>query len=684
MGLEEIAIHDDSASNIRTFPKVSQRQLKVPLSQIINKINRLHFKEETLLFNLKHKKHGHTISMYAKPQPCMDSELECLWTEVDEGNNQRLQAYDLCNFTMTDGQRIIQVIPTPISVNGHQITVKLPEEGYETHSRAIKRHQCPEIKANMVANSAIYQGRLVDFNAFYLRVALHTTPPQTFDWINSNIPMNLTLSDGAKIVYIGDCSVVRHTSDREHREYVLKPSRNQFPRYSAKENRSARRELLPNLNVAFKHPVTKKTMSLKMVDLSGSGFALLEPYEEATLLPGMILQDVGIHLTSRTKLMCTAQVIHRSQLPDSQWVKIGLALLDIDPLEHMELVSLLQQANNPDTYVSNQVDTDALWDFFFETGFIYPQKYASMVGHEDEFKETYAKLYTQQPEIARHFIHMEHNKILGHFGMLRLYNKTWCLHHHAALSGQRKSGLIVLERLSEFINDTHRIDSANNHYTAGFYRSSNKFPAKYFGGMTKYLDNPKASSIDDFAYLNFEASPIDEQWDKGNRWELTETRKGDLVDLCGYYEKVSGGLLLDALDLTPESQSPERLSEAFSKSGLKREIHHMSIKKNGELKAVLAINRADIGLNFSELPNTTQMFVVDGSGLNQNDFKSLLSLAAAKYNLKKFPVMVYPTEFMTNSNIMFEKTYSCNILNSLYWDDYMRYMLRFMKKARVK
>jgi len=445
-----------------------------------------------------------------------------------------------------------------------------------------------------------------------------------------------------------------------------------------------RRELLPNLNVAFTHPVTRKTMSLKMIDLSGSGFALMEPYEEATLLPGMILQEVGIHLTSRSKLMCTAQVIHRTHLPDSNQVKIGLALLDIDPLEHMELVSLLQQARDPDTYVSNHVDPEALWDFFFETGFIYPQKYASMVDRKDESKETYAKLYTQRPEIAQHFIHMEHNKILGHFGLLRLYNKTWCLHHHAALSGQRKSGLIVLERLSEFINDTHLIDSANNHYTAGFYRSSNKFPARYFGGMTKYLDNPKASSIDDFAYLNFEPVTPGEGWDTEGRWELTATRKGDLEDLCGYYEKVSGGLLLDALDMTPKDLGSNSLSEAFSKSGFKRETHHLSIKKNGELKAVLAINQADIGLNFSELPNTTQMFIVDGSGFKQQDFKFLLSQVADKFNMKKFPVMVYPTEFMTNNNIPFEKTYCCNILNSQYWDDYMRYMLRFMKKAKVK
>jgi len=683
MGLEVIANQDNPANKVRPFPIALQRKQRVSLSQLINKFNRLNFKDEPVLFNLKHRIHGHTVSMYAHPHPCMDAELECSWLDVEEGNDQRLRAFDLTSLVMTDGQRIIQIEPSLLSIDARQITVRLPEESFEAHSRQIKRHPCQDIKANIVVNSAMYQGQLLDFNAFYFRVALQAKPPQTFDWINGNIPINLTLADNSRIVYVGDCSVIRQTTGRSSREFVLKPSRNQYPRFRAREFRSDRLKLLPNLNVALTHPITQKTMSLKVVDLSGSGFALIEPYEGATLLPGMILNDVGIHLTSRSKLGCTAQVIHRTHLPDDKLVKIGLALLDIDPLEHMELVSLLQQSKNPDTYVSNQVDIDDLWDFFFETGFIYPQKYASLVNDKEKFKKTYTKLYTQLPNIARHFIHMEHNRILSHFAMLRLYEKTWCLHHHAAISGERKSGLIVLDRLCDFINDTHSIDSANTQYTIGFYRTTNKFPVKFYGGATEHLNNPKACSIDDFAYLNFEAIPVDDV-DTSGRWDLSVTNKGDLEDLRGFYEKSSGGLLLDAFDLTPESMGINTISDEYAKSGFQREVHHMSIRKNGELKAVLAVNRTDVGLNFSDLTNALQIFVMDGNGFNQQDFNTILSQVAARFNMKGFPVMVYPTGFMTVKNIPFEKTYRCNVISSHFWDDYMRYLRNFLKRAKVR
>ncbi len=683
MGLEVIANQDNPANKIRPFPIAPQRKQRVSLSQLINKFNLLNFKEEPVLFNLKHKIHGHTISMYAYPQPCMDAELECTWLEVVKDNDQRLRAFDLTSLVMTDGQRSLQIEPSLLSISGRQITVRLPEESFEAHSRGIKRHQCQGINASIVVNSARYQGQLLDFNAFYFRVALRADSPQTFDWINGNIPINLTLADNSRIIYVGDCNVIRHTTGRTDREFVLEPSRNQYPRFRAREFRSDRHELLPNLNVAFTHSITQKTMSLKVVDLSGSGFALVEPYEGSTLLPGMILEDVGIHLTSRSKLMCTAQVIHRTLLPEGKLVKIGLALLDIDPLEHMELVSLLQQAKNPDTYVSHQVDIDALWDFFFETGFIYPQKYASLVNNKEKFKKTYTKLYAQQPNIARHFIHMEHSRILSHFAMLRLYEKTWCLHHHAAVSGERKSGLIVLDRLCDFINDTHPIDSANTQYTTGFYRTNNKFPVKFYGGATEYLNNPKACSIDDFAYLNFEAVQV-EGADTSESWELSATNKGDFEDLRGFYEKSSGGLLLEAFDLTPESMGINTISEEYAKSGFQREVHHVSIRRHGELKAVLAINRTDVGLNFSDLTNALQVFVVDDSGFKHQDFKTMLSQVAAKFSLKEFPVMVYPTGFMTDKNIPFEKTYRCNVISSHFWDDYMRYLRNFLKRAKVR
>jgi hypothetical protein len=681
---EDTVILEQAGQNkgLLPFPRMEPR--KVDLSLLINRLNCLNFRGEPVLFQLRHRRHDNIIVKSAIPQPCRGDELECLWLDGDEADGGRLRSYDVVSLAINDGQRLTQVQPELISMDGLRVSVRLPQVCCEAQSRAIKRFRCSGINVSVVCNSAIYRGQLVDFNAFCFRVALRAIPPQTFDWVGSQIPLTITLSNGdGEVIYVGDCRIVRQGSGEETRDYVLEPTRSMCPRYKAKEFRSERQEFLPKLNVVFVHPITQKMMNLKMVDLSGTGFSLTEHHEEATLLPGMVLRDVGIQLTNRSKLICTAQVIHRTLKKSTPMVHVGLAILDINTQQHMELVSMLQQAKDPDTYVSAQVDPEVLWDLFFETGFIYPEKYVTLAENKDAFKENYTRLYTDHPTIARHFVHMEYGRVLGHFSMLRLFEKTWFNHHHAAVHHQRKSGLLVLDRMSEYINDTHTMFSSHIRYNGGFYRADNRFPVKFFGGFAEKMKNPKACHVDNFGYLSYEAGPIHDDWGSDGSLELVKARSVDLEDLQGYYDKVSGGLLLDAFDLTPEALSCNTLDEEYRKAGFRREIQRLAVKKNGELKAVVLVNRTDIGLNFSELTNATKVFVVDSGGFKKNDFKVIMALVAMKYNLERFPLLVYPVTYLDTARITYEKVYSCNIMSLRYWDEYMRYMREFMKKAKV-
>ena len=39
------------------------------------------------------------------------------------------------------------------------------------------------------------------------------------------------------------------------------------------------------------------------------------------------------------------------------------------------------------SYISTEVDMDALWEFFFDTGFIYPKKYKLLQDRPGRFQE---------------------------------------------------------------------------------------------------------------------------------------------------------------------------------------------------------------------------------------------------------------------------------------------------------
>jgi hypothetical protein len=438
---------------------------------------------------------------------------------------------------------------------------------------------------------------------------------------------------------------------------------------------------MPNPTLVFKHPLSGRTVTLKVIELSGTGCSVMEPANNSVLLPGLVLPEVWLHFSGRIKLPFRAQIIHR--LDKGNAVLSGVAILDIDIQDHLDLVAMLYSARDPDTIVSGRVDLDDLWDFFFETGFIYPSKYSLVAENKEQFKATYVKLYEESPTIARHFVHMDLGKIQGHFAMLRLYEKTWVNHHHAALHNSNKAGLIVMGRMTEFINDVYSLRANNFLYSAGYYRCDNKFPVRFFGGFVEKMNNPQVSSADIFELITHEAHALRDDWEADGRWQLARTTVADLVELNGYYNKVSGGLTLSATDMQPEDLVGGTLSAEYSKFGFRRELHRLSVRKDGMLKAIVAVNLAETGLNLSELSNITQIYLVDNYGFTRKDFELLLSLIALKFGLSRIPVMVFGKGTLERIGIGVEKTYHLMVVNISCWDEYMRYTQEFLKKAKL-
>ena len=48
----------------------------------------------------------------------------------------------------------------------------------------------------------------------------------------------------------------------------------------------------------------------------------------------------------------------------------------LDIQDQVKQVALLDQAKDKNSYICNNVNLDELWNFFFDTGFIDPDKYA--------------------------------------------------------------------------------------------------------------------------------------------------------------------------------------------------------------------------------------------------------------------------------------------------------------------
>ena len=656
----------------------------IPRSRLINKLNHLNFVNGTLQVNFRHPLYDEISSVPAKPLPCAGSQLDCLWPAGI--NTQIFQTHHFEDLILSKNQQLIKITPEIVQIDHQGLRVNLPDAAEEISDRRVQRHACDGIGARLIQNRTVFSGKLVDFNAEAFKISLTIEPPHSFDSIDPLRPATVILTSRKRTLYSGELRVIRSTRGLRRRHYVLSPLSEEIQRYRKTEYRSPRLQLTPSPNLVFVHPLTGSRVDLKICDLSGSGFSVEEDPSHALLLPGLILPEAELNFAGSLKIRCSAQVVFRKTPPDGATpagnVRCGLTLLDISPQDHVTLLGLLHQVRDERAYICNAVDLGALWDFFFETGFIYPGKYAFIEQNKEQIQNTYRRLYSQSPDIARHFIYQDKGVILGHMAMVRFYEEAWLIHHHAARrSAVKKAGLVVLDQIGRFSYDAYRLFSMHMNYLLCYYRPDNKFPSRVFGGLAAHINDPRGCSLDPFAYLHLEP-PKEAPKSLPPGYDLSPGTPADLEALNDFYSRTSGGLALRALDLEDGAWNSTALSEEYRRHGFVREKHHFSLHRNGRLAAFFVVTLSDIGLNLSDLTSCLKVIVVDRQAATADRLYEALALLKIKFPQPAMPVLLYPVSVADSHSIPYGKQYVLWTLRTHGQSDkYFQYLNRLLRLA---
>ena len=661
--------------------ETSQEWKEIRRQRLINSLNRINFQDEEISLNFKHPQFKYTLSLPAIPQPCTDESLNCIWGESIEYKS-KLKDFEFKDFHFTDGLKKILVGAELLRINKDGVKLSLPERCQEIRTRRVRRYQCNDVPAQLSQDGIVLEGEIKSFSAVSFSVHIPKKSPGFHHDFNRDDHVNVVLKKDSEPLYAGICEIYRISNNPDGKSIVLIPIKSHIQRFKPKKHRSIRQKLLPSPNIIFNHPLTGKIANLKALDISGAGFSLEEDIENSLLIPGLVIPDLSIELMNGIELKCKAQVIYRT-IEEVGTVKCGITYLDMPLRDQIRLSSLLDQVSNKNACVCTKVDIDELWDFFFETGFIYPKKYSLIHTYKNEFNIVYKKLYEDSPDISINFMYREKGSILAHMSMLRFYEKTWMINHHAANSSKNnRAGLVVLEQIGRFINEFHRLPATRMDYVACYYRPQNKFPNLVFGGVARKSVDNKGCSIDEFAYLHVTKRKI-----KGNlpkEWSLVESEKDDFVRLEKYYEKKFGGLTLQALDITPsKSNIDKKINKEFQLIGLKRERQFFSLKHKDKLIAIFVVTLSDFGISLSDLTNCIHLFVLEEDSLPNNILNSSINKLSISYNQEKFPVLIFPSNYVVNNSIPFDKIYNYWVLNvDQHSDHYFDHLGRLIKRSK--
>ncbi len=650
--------------------------IKVKREHMVNALNRINFNDGQVFVTMKHPRFNSFVNVAARPQPCRGEDLDLLWCSPELNQTRQLAAYEYQEFFYTDGLKKVRVEALLRDTGSAGLSLSLPAVGHDVSQRRHRRFTCrPGINAQISQNGLILQGFLADFNGYGFAVDMSGAPGQMLRLVNPDNPVNVLLQDNGEVLFAETCLIIRLADESQSAMMVMAPSSTHINRFKSKEVRSIRQHLNPQPSIEFDHPFFPRKVALRAVDISGSGVAVEEEPSHSLLMPGMVIPRAALAFSNNFRIDCRVQVLFNSIDPEQTALRCGLVFLDMDVVGQMQLSSILYQAKNAHSYVGASVDLDALWGFFFETGFIYPEKYGSIQEQREKFKKLYSRLYNEHAEISRHILYQDKNVIYGHVSMFRYYDQTWMLHHHAAVkSNQHRAGLVVMDHILQHINEVHNLASTHMRYIACYFRPNNRFAARVFGGAARALANPRKCSLDDFAYSHYQPRVDKSALPTG--WILEASSPEDFTVLQYSYQENSGGLLLEGLDLHLVGLAREsEINAQYNRLGFRRERFFFSLRRpNGGLVALWVVNISDVGLNMSDLTNCVQILVIDEAEVTPELLNVCLDELAGCYDSEEISVLLFPQASAERMGFAHDKIYQLTVLDLNFISQYLKFM----------
>ena len=643
----------------------------VNAKSIINALNHIHFSDGCVYVLLTHTFYNEKVLVKSRPGPCIGANLTCSWAD-NQVSSLNLEDFRFSYLLIDDRCSLIMVPGVLLEINRASFCIEIPEISYTVGERQSRRYPGLEVNAQLGQSGFQATGHLVDFSAKGLKLKVKPEESSSFRWLNQEEEATIHLKHRQTTVYSGPCRFIREKGGSSEKEIVVIPVDEKIRRFRKKQARNPRQRLVPSPRIVFDHPLLGKKVQMDIENISTSGFSVYEDTKEGLLIPGLLIPELMISFAGVPKIKCLAQVIY-CEPEGKKGIRCGIAILDMGVNAYSQLTHILGNALDPHASISNDVDMDDLWEFFFQAGFIYPKKYGLIQGRRETFKETYIKLYQEHPEIASHFTYQKNGRIYSHISMVRAYERAWMVHHHAGLSMEkRRTGLTVLKQMMHYLNDMHRLPSAHMDYVMCYYRPENKFPERVFGGFATALSEPRGCSLDLFAYLPYTRLSLGSNLPDG--WSLSEASKMDLWEFARSYRHSSGGLLVDAFSLGSEGKGHPTLERAYTQAGLIRELKLYSLCWREKLCALLIVNRSNLGFNLSELLNSISVIVTNAEDLPWNVLSVAIAQLTSEYQLPKVPVLFYPTSYVESHGIPCEKNYQLWILNVQYGNEYMDYV----------
>lgn len=667
---------------------------KIKKKNLINMINHLHFIGDSISVHIQDETNQGGFLLQAKPGPYRDGKVVLRFDSMNMFDSERHKPLHM----IIDQSNALILFPlTMESMTMDSITIKLPEMAYVYGKRKIRRSSCIGVSANIIQGQFQTDGVLENFNPNGLRIGFH----RSFPIPNPNQPVLLQLRKGSTLIFSGECQILR--SDRTLSSIVFKPIKYIYPELNQCNHTNPRVRLTPLPQIIYEHPLCQKTLQHEIDDISGSGFAAVLQEKESLLIPGMIIPQVILKISEGMNLHCTTKVIYSRRLSKGM-KKYGFYILDMPLNDQRHLFDVVSKATDQHFNITGKIDMDSLWELFFYSGFIYPEKFGPISFYSEKLKATYKRLYEEGQDIFTPLTYLDNGKVYAHVSAIKAYEGSWLAHHAAArpMSG-KQTGLKLINHAINYVDCLYRLPSSSSglRYQIYYFQPKNKFTDFFFGDVARQLNNPEIWSINDFAYMNFDIHQTEKALPAD--WNLDYFSQEDLSILEKHYTSIGGRLMLNGfacakrvserangadIEFIRANIDMNRIQESsieaiYKHCGLMRKSDLYALKEKNVLKAAILVDRSDLGINMSELLNSIKVLVIDTS-LPWPILQEAVNTLGRVYNTNMIQVLTFPIAYLQKQGIAYTKSYRLCVMDTHFYEHYRDLLIERVKIKKSK
>ncbi|MGA9111620.1 MAG: hypothetical protein ACLPSL_00710 [Smithella sp.] len=437
------------------------------------------------------------------------------------------------------------------------------------------------------------------------------------------------------------------------------------------ENRNINAKILIGENEEYAFPVN---------DIAYRGISLNLPDRDTARVMENVPVIININIDNTLDISFEASLKYMAEALKSKTMKCGFEITGIDADKKEKLKDHIFRHNYPYIVPFHVKYIDKIWDLFFKSGYMIPEKADYVKKNKQNIEDTWVKLYDEKSKIGKMLLFIDNNELYGTVAAAKAYDNTWMLHQVAGLRHPEvKIGQYILDSIT--IQTIEYLDIDN---VKAYFRKENSWAIKKFFKFREFCTLKES-----IEYTFQDLYEIDmnqyKYFKSGNLHVEIEylSSEEDRLFITDYLTKTLPELLQITESINNEGLNLPKTSEAYSNIGLFRGRKILIAKENKRIISFALLEYGSTGINIGGLLDVFQIFTVDPFHENINTINRVLinEIMYFYHSIKKTKALCFADD--TNKRVLEDSGFTKK-LDYIMWhfkNDSFKQVLRYFSTA---